>query len=599
MNTSTSGPGSDPDFEAVAALRRDRVQVPAREVERVLERLRKLRLAEYANALTTSATGRPPVLSGPALLAGMFLTAARHHGRVPMTQVADLLHYALPLATRRELRIRDYPDTANGFEGAYAATLRAFHRLADACDPSPLPKNKRLERDEAARIAAEADLKALDAARQRLTVLSNLIVEDSLTPARVLLERHWDGSVAVDGTAVGAYSKGMRSSGSVTATDPDAAWHVRTGDHADPETGGTRQQSFSADGGRGKPVYKYAYEATFAVARDPRRDGTPVPCGGPDLSLVPALVLGFILDKPGHRPGANAATILANLHGRGYPPGFAAGDRLFNNSDPALFQLPIRALGYKPVFDYRDDQLGIHTQHAGAIQIEGAWYCPEIPAPLIEATTDLKAQRIDRETWTNRIAARTPYLLMAKQAPDPEGHQRFSCPAAAGKVHCPRKPGLVSPEHPRRHLMPIVFPQPSPVAPPKVCAQASITIPPQAGAKHDQDLQYGTAPWAAVYFRLRNSVEGINGFSKDPAHENIEAGATRRIRGIAATSILLAFQIHHANTRKLATWADTLAGPDGQPPRRRPTRRRATKPLGTWTPAGHLTQPSDPADGPQ
>ena len=83
-------------------------------------------------------------------------------------------------------------------------------------------------------------------------------------------------------------------------------------------------------------------------------------------------------------------------------------------------------------------------------------------------------------------------------------------------------------------------------------------------------------------------MESINGFSKDPVHEAIEAGATRRIRGIAPASILLAFQLHHANTRKLATWANTLEGANGEPPRRRPTRSRKSKPLGTWTPAGHL-----------
>jgi hypothetical protein len=133
-----------------------------------------------------------------------------------------------------------------------------------------------------------------------------------------------------------------------------------------------------------------------------------------------------------------------------------------------------------------------------------------------------------------------------------------------------------------------VEPAPSPVGLPKICRQESITIPPEAGAKHAQDLAYGSPEWAKIYFRLSNSVEGLNGYAKDPVHEAIEAGATRRIRGIAPASILLAFQLHHVNARKLATWADTLDGPNGEPPRRRPTRRRKSRPLGTWTPAGHL-----------
>jgi hypothetical protein len=371
----------------------------------------------------------------------------------------------------------------------------------------------------------------------------------------------------------------------VTATDPDAAWHVRTGDHSEPGEGKTATPGKRR--GRGKAKYKYAYETTLFAPRDPRRDGAPRPDGKPDPTVLPTLTMGFILDKPGRDPGPNAITVLANVRHRGYRPGFAAGDRLFNNSEPANFQLPLRALGYRPVFDYAQDGLGIQDGFGGAKQVEGAWYCPSMPEPLVEATDDLFKERIDQEAWEKPIAARTPYRLAPKQAADDEGFQRYQCPAAAGRVHCPLKPPLPA-DHPKRHLLPIVDPEPSPVERDKICRQESITIPPEAGAKHAQDLAYGSAEWAKTYFRLRNSTEGINGYVKDPAHENIEAGPTRRIRGIAPASILLAFQLHHANTRKLATWADTLEGPNGEPPRRRPTRRRKSKPLGTWTPTGHL-----------
>ncbi|MGW2746021.1 hypothetical protein [Streptomyces sp. NPDC001450] len=41
-------------------------------------------------------------------------------------------------------------------------------------------------------------------------------------------------------------------------------------------------------------------------------------------------------------------------------------------------------------------------------------------------------------------------------------------------------------------------------------------------------------------------------------HERLESGGTRRIRGIAAQAILVAFQLAHANKRKLAAWADAI-----------------------------------------
>jgi hypothetical protein len=33
--------------------------------------------------------------------------------------------------------------------------------------------------------------------------------------------------------------------------------------------------------------------------------------------------------------------------------------------------------------DYRADQLGIQASTGGAILVEGTWYCPALPEPLI------------------------------------------------------------------------------------------------------------------------------------------------------------------------------------------------------------------------
>lgn len=134
----------------------------------------------------------------------------------------------------------------------------------------------------------------------------------------------------------------------------------------------------------------------------------------------------------------------------------------------------------------------------------------------------------------------------------------MSCPAAAGRVQCQLKPASLG----RDPRMPLADPEPRPAGP--------------------------ATDWQCVYFRLRNSVEGFNGFAKDPTYEAIEQPGTRRIRGIAAQTILLAFQLAHANRRKIDRWLATIP-PDGHPPHRRPTRRRPTKPLGSWTPTGHLT----------
>ncbi|MDX2648027.1 hypothetical protein PV341_31550 [Streptomyces sp. PA03-1a] len=136
--------------------------------------------------------------------------------------------------------------------------------------------------------------------------------------------------------------------------------------------------------------------------------------------------------------------------------------------------------------------------------------------------------------------------------------------------------------------LPLVDPQPGPTGPVKVSRQRAIPLAPEEGAKHRQALDHGDEQWRKIYFRLRNSVEGFNGFANSPLAETIESSRSRPIRGVAAQTILLVLQLAHANRRKITTWLDSLAV-GGHHPIRRTNRRRKTKPLGTWTPTGHLT----------
>ncbi|MFF4356720.1 hypothetical protein [Streptomyces sp. NPDC001604] len=242
-------------------------------------------------------------------------------------------------------------------------------------------------------------------------------------------------------------------------------------------------------------------------------------------------------------------------------------------------------MGFKPVYDYAKDQLGSKDEYEGAQLVEGNWYCPSMPEHLVNATADLIAERIDKQMWIERTRQRTQYLFLPKQAADAEGHRRMMCPAQAGRVQCPLKPHTLG----KGVHLTLVDVLPSPVEPHAVCKSGSVTFPPEAGAQLWQPLQHGREHWQRIYFRLRNSVEGVNGFGKDPLYEHFESGGTRRIRGIAAQTLLLAFQLGHANRRKLTAWADAIAL-NGDRPRRRPTRRRKTRPLGDWTPKGYVTK---------
>ncbi|MFF3327625.1 hypothetical protein [Streptomyces sp. NPDC002889] len=130
-------------------------------------------------------------------------------------------------------------------------------------------------------------------------------------------------------------------------------------------------------------------------------------------------------------------------------------------------------------------------------------------------------------------------------------------------------------------------PEPSPAGPLKVCRQRSITLAPAAGAKHWQALEYGDEEWRKVYFRLRTASRASTASRRTLSPKTVESADSRRIRGIAAQTILLVYQLAHANRRKIKKWVETLAL-NGERPRKRTHHRRRTKPLGRRTPTGYL-----------
>jgi hypothetical protein len=65
---------------------------------------------------------------------------------------------------------------------------------------------------------------------------------------------------------------------------------------------------------------------------------------------------------------------------------------------------------------------------------------------------------------------------------------------------------------------------------------------PDIGARHRQGLAFGSEEWARAYATYRNTVEGWNGYVKDPAHEALAEPGRRRARGIAAQSLFVTLQ---------------------------------------------------------
>jgi hypothetical protein len=496
-------------------------------------------------------TGRRRPLPVRAVLAALACLALEDRPLF-ITEATRLLFQQLSPASRALLGVPGGPvATHQGFLAAYRRVRYCFRAICSVMDPSPLPKNRRLSQQDLKARTRPMTSAQVKAARDRLEAFINSLLEASISVLDQDERAAFDGCTGLDATPVPLFSRGPSRRTGLCASDPDGGWYVREGDHRDREDD------------KGKPPRKicWALEATIAV--------TARPPGAPPAH--PNLATGLAMTRPGEDPGGTGARVLASVAARGHKPGWLGYDRAYTAALPGRFHLPARALGYSPVMDYRADQLGLQASSGGALLVEGSWYCPALPEPLITATTGLRDHAIDRELYDRQIAARAPYQLKHKDGPDADGYQRLSCPALGHHpgLMCPLRRASLSPRDGRPKVL-----QP-PDEPPKICRQTAITIPPGTGARYRQDLPYASPAWQARYATLRNTIEGLNGLIKDTAHEALAAPARRRIRGLAAQSIFTALLLLAANIRKIRAWrALTASGKAATAQRAR--RRRAS-----------------------
>jgi len=337
-------------------------------------------------------------------------------------------------------------------------------------DPSALPKNRRLTEDNLTARARPMTPAEAEAARSRLEAFLNSLLEASIS---VLTDEElaaYDGSTGLDATPVPLSSRGPSRRTGLCASDPDGGWYVREGDHRDREDD------------KGKPLRKISWALEATIATMARPPGAP--------PAHPSLAAGLAMTRPGEDPGSTGARVLASLAARGHQPGPLGYDRAYTQALPEHFHLPVRALGYQPVMDYRADQLGIQANTGGAILVEGTWYCPALPGPLITATTRLRGHAITPGLYDQQITARCPCQLKHKDGPGTDGYQRLSCPATGTRPRliCPLRQASLTPRDGRAKVL-----QPPP-EPPRICRQAAITIAPDTGARYRQDCPTAARP---------------------------------------------------------------------------------------------------------
>jgi hypothetical protein len=495
-------------------------------------------------------TGRRRPLPARAVLTAL-LCLALDDRPLFLTEATRLLFQRLSETSRRLLGVPGTAATERAFLAAYRRVRYCFGAIRSVMDPSALPKNRRLtEQDLKARTRPVTPAQA-QAARGRLEAFLNALIEASVSVLTDDERAACDGCTGLDATPVPLFSRGPSRRTGLCASDPDGGWYVREGDHREREDD------------KGKPPRKIAWALEATIATMARPPGTP--------PAHPDLAIGLAMTRPGEDPGGTGARVLASAAARGHKTGWLGYDRAYTQALPDRFHLPARALGYQPVMDYRADQLGIQANTGGALLVEGTWYCPALPGPLITATSRLRDHAITRDLYDQQIAARRPYQLKHKDGPDIDGYQRLSCPATGHHpgLICPLRQASLTPRDGRPKVL-----QP-PAEPPRLCTQTAITIAPDIGARYRQDLPYGSPAWHRSYATLRNTIEGLNGLIKDPAHEALAQPARRRVRGIAAQSIFTALLLMAANIRKIRAWR-ALTARDKTAIVQRARRRRAS-----------------------
>lgn len=508
-------------------------------------------VADELEALIKERTGRRRHLKVRSLLVALLALAVDDRA-LHLKAATKLLSLGLPPTWRGNLGVVGEALGRKPFLARYRQVRYLFHLVLSAVDPSVEAKDRVLPLEEAEARRKKLSPEEIACRQERLERFMGDLLEASVKVCSAEELAGYDGSVGLDATPVPLWSRGPSKPAGTCASDPDGGWYVREGDHRD------------RPGPDGKALRKICWALDADVVTMGRPPGA--------LAAWPNLALGVLLGKPGHRPAQKGVKLLSDLRRRGWPAGYLGADRGYTQCLPEEFHLPVRALGYSLVMDYKVGELGRQANSQGAVMVEGAFYCPAMPEELVSASADKRAGKVDDVTFKARIEARANWRLVKKEGPDEDGYERFSCPAQEPYPHlcCPLRPGAAE-----RALgkVPVLSP---PELPPKVCTQSAITLAPDVGARYRQDLAFATEGWARTYATYRNTIEGLNGFVKDPAHEALAEPGRRRVRGIAAQGVFVTLLLMAANFRKVAAWRAVVSEVRADKVAERARRRRVS-----------------------
>jgi hypothetical protein len=481
--------------------------------------------------------GRPRQFSVRTLLAGVAF--ALDAGRPAQLVSAHRTLCSLDFDEQLDLGVTVVRD-GTCHQATYRQFEHAFSVMCGAVDPSPVPSFKGV--DDIARAAhLEGARAGVDEALAQETLAR---VVDALSEASVPdAYKDASSSLAVDWTDHETWSRPRKKDDPVPSNDPDASWgHAKR----------------NAPGGKDGPFFGYYAQVATMVADE---HGPP----------VPELIRRIAVHAPSFDPAKVMAGVLTSLAQSGVALGDVLADCGYSNRDPETFAAPLRRAGAALVMDLHPNDRGTKGTFEGAVLANGCLYCPATPVTLF-GLGPLKRGATGEETAAHDSSAAEldRYRFVANSAPDGDGHQRFMCPAAAGKVACALKAAslALSGTHPS-----VLDP---PKHPERCCAQVTITVPPQVNDKTRQKHPYPGAAFRLSYTR-RTAAERSYASLCDPSVGGIRRGWCR-LFGLAKNTLMYALAVVVRNVRIVSSFERRQAEEErraatGERPRRRRRRR--------------------------
>ena len=188
----------------------------------------------------------------------------------------------------------------------------------------------------------------------------------------------------------------------------------------------------------------------------------------------------------------------------------------------------------------------------------GRAHCPATPDTLgtIIRPGPTETEPALHEAFYRSINVRKTYTMRRINLPQPDGAQRLQCPALAGHVGCPLRPGTEAAAIAQG--IPIITKPPDANGPeplPACCTQQTVKVtPPDKVLKLDQQHYWGSKKWANTY-RKRTYVEGSYGNRKNDSTENMSRGLFH-VTGLPLVNIAMTMVNASYNLRMIQNWQE-------------------------------------------